>query len=184
MTSALVPIADGFEEIEALTIVDVLRRAGVAVTVASLSGGPVRGRSAVTVTPDAGLDEALRRGPVDLIVLPGGMSNAAHLRDDPRVVNAVRLAHADGRVVAAICAAPMVLEKAGLLHGVDATIYPGMESEIPSSRIVEKDVVEAGSIITGRGPAAAMAFALTLVRVLCGPETSRQVAKALLAAGR
>ncbi|MBN2342713.1 MAG: DJ-1/PfpI family protein [Deltaproteobacteria bacterium] len=176
----LVPISTGFEEIEATTIIDVLRRAGIAVTVAGLTDGPVTGRSGITMLPDTPLDKALGH-PYEMIVLPGGQPNADTLRDDKRVITALQKAHEAGTYVAAICAAPAALTRAGLLEHRKATIYPGCEKNLPDGSFVPDRVVVEEKIITSRGPGTAMEFALTLVSLLVGEEIAKKVAGALLA---
>jgi 4-methyl-5(b-hydroxyethyl)-thiazole monophosphate biosynthesis len=174
MASALLLLADGFEEIEAITIADVLRRSEVNLVTASLSGNPVRGAHDIKVVPDAQLD-AVKSQEFDVIVLPGGMPGSKNLREDPRVLELLRTYAARGKLVAAICAAPTALEAAGVLKGKRATSFPG--SALPSAEYVEERVVEDGNIVTSRGPATAMDFALKLVERLVGrsvAETQRQ----------
>src|SRR5262245_55418591 len=124
----LVPLAQGFEELEAVTIVDIRRRAGLEVVVASLEGGAVTGSHGIRLDADAALGEVAERD-FDAIALPGGMPGADHLKRDPRVAAIVRRLHGAGRPAAAICAAPMVLDAAGVLDGRRATSYPGLPKE-------------------------------------------------------
>jgi 4-methyl-5(b-hydroxyethyl)-thiazole monophosphate biosynthesis len=131
MSKVLVPLADGFEEIEAVTIVDLLRRAGVEVRTASLAGREVTGSHGITVMADSGLDE-VEAGDYDMIVLPGGMPGTTHLKSDSRVARLLRQFAESGRYTAAICAAPSVLAHAGLLEGRKATSFPGFLT--PGSR--------------------------------------------------
>lgn len=175
---ALVPLAEGFEELEAVTIIDVLRRAGVEVTVAALAASPVTGSHAIRVEADALLD-AVQRDVFDAVVLPGG-PGAQRLRDDERVKAVVRRLAAEGRLVAAVCAAPTVLEAAGVLAGKRATVYPG--NQLPSAEQVEERVVVDGSIITSRGPGTALEFALAVVEKLAGAAKASELARAMLAA--
>jgi 4-methyl-5(b-hydroxyethyl)-thiazole monophosphate biosynthesis len=174
---ALVLLADGFEEIEAVTIIDVLRRAGVAVVTAALTSRSVRGSHAITLEADASLD-AVSNEDFDAVVLPGGMPGSKHLRDDARVRALVRRAAESGKLVGAICAAPIVLEAAGLLAGKRATAYPG--SELPSARYVEASVVTDGALVTSRGVGTALEFALALVERLAGAETAARLRAAML----
>lgn len=171
-------LAPGFEEIEAVTVIDVLRRAEVDVLVAGLGGGPVRGSHQITVVADQPLDH-LSPDDFDAVVLPGGMPGAANLRDNARVVALVKSFAAKGKVVAAICAAPIVLESAGLLAGRRATSFPGFE--LPSARYTEERVVVDGALVTSRGAGTAMEFALALVARLVSPEVSRDLAERMLA---
>lgn len=163
----LVPVAKGFEEIEALTAVDILRRAGASVVLAGLEGeGAVEGRSNILVVPDKSLDKALEEGPYDLIVLPGGLPNAYSLRDDARLRDAMRAQVERSGLVAAICAAPVALAEAGILEGKKKTSHPAVMAEMPSDGYREDRVVVDGGVITSRGPGTAMEFAFALVRAL------------------
>jgi 4-methyl-5(b-hydroxyethyl)-thiazole monophosphate biosynthesis len=164
----LVPLAEGFEELEAVTIIDVLRRAGIDVVVASLAGSPVTGSHGIRVAADTPL-AALAEQEFDMIALPGGMPGAEHLKKDPRIAAIVRLLHDKGRPVAAICAAPMVLAAAGVLDGRRATSYPGFLKDAVRSTVVDDAVVIDRGVITSRGPGTALDFALALVAELEGP---------------
>jgi 4-methyl-5(b-hydroxyethyl)-thiazole monophosphate biosynthesis len=178
--TVLVPLADGFEEIEAATIIDVLRRAGVDVTVAALRGHPVRGAHGIGIAADVTLAEVERRR-FDAVVLPGGMPGAANLRDDPRVTAALCDVVKRGGTAAAICAAPIALEAAGLLKGRRATAYPGFREELGSaSDRVSDRVVSDGPIVTSAGPGTAMEFALALVERLVSKETADKLRDAML----
>jgi len=167
MKRVLVPLAEGFEELEAVTIIDILRRAGIEVVVASLAGNPVTGSHGIRISADTPL-AALVEQDFDMIALPGGMPGADHLNKDPRVANLVRSLHGKGRPVAAICAAPMVLAAAGVLAGRRATSYPGFLKESDQVTRVGDAVVVDGGIITSRGPGTALDFALALVEELAG----------------
>jgi 4-methyl-5(b-hydroxyethyl)-thiazole monophosphate biosynthesis len=177
MANALVLLADGFEEIEAVTIVDVLRRGEVTVTTASLAGRHVKGSHAIVVESDA-LLSAVNVEDFDALVLPGGPASKT-LREDARAQAAIKQAYAAGKLVAAVCAAPTALEAAGVLKGKRATSYPG--SALPSASYVEERVVEDGNIVTSRGPGTTMAFALQLVERLSGPAVAKTTAERLLA---
>jgi len=176
MTTALVLLAGGFEEIEAVTIIDVLRRGEVAVTTASLAGKHVTGSHQISIEADA-LFELISVTDFDALVLPGG-PGAKTLREDPRAQAAIRSAAGAGKLVAAVCAAPTALEVAGVLAGKRATVYPG--NALPSAHQVEARVVEDGTIVTGSGPGTAMEFALKLVERLNGPAVARTTAERLL----
>lgn len=169
MSRVLVPLAEGFEEIEAVTIVDLLRRAGIEVVTAGLDAGPVRASRGTRLLPDMSLDEALRRD-YDMVVLPGGLPGADHLRDDARVLELLRRMAAAGKYTAAICAAPKVLAAAGLLDGRRATAYPGTLDglDIPRLERAADAVVRDGTVVTSRGPGTAMDFALELIEILAG----------------
>ncbi len=181
MARVLVPLAPGCEELEAVTIIDLLRRAGIEVVTAGLESGPVRASRGVTLVPDTELDAVLADD-FDMIVLPGGLPGAEHLDEDPRVrALLLRMAEA-GRYTAAICAAPRVLASAGLLDGKSATAYPGHleKLDLPQVRISPEPVVSDGRVITSRGPGTAMDFALTLIEALAGREQRDQVEAGLV----
>lgn len=172
----VVPLAPGFEEVEAVAIVDVLRRAGLRTVFAGLAAGPVTGSHGIAVVPDATLDDVLSSA-ARAVVLPGGMPGAAHLRDDPRVGALLARVHAAGGVVAAVCAAPIALGKAGLLRGRRATCYPGFEGELTGATIVADRTATDGRVVTGRGPGAALEFALAVVALLKDEATARKLAE-------
>jgi 4-methyl-5(b-hydroxyethyl)-thiazole monophosphate biosynthesis len=181
MSRVLVPLAEGFEEIEAITVVDLLRRAGIEVDTAALAGDrAVTGSHGITVMADVTLDEA-PADRYDMIVLPGGLPGAEHLKADARVVALLRQFAADGRHVAAICAAPGVLAHAGLLEGRAATSFPGFlnAESAPGIRLREDAVVVDGRIATSRGPGTAIAFGLALIELLEGAAARRQVQERL-----
>jgi 4-methyl-5(b-hydroxyethyl)-thiazole monophosphate biosynthesis len=176
--NVLVPLAEGFEELEAVTIIDVLRRAGLTVTVAALDASPVTGSHAISVASDTTLDAVASRE-FDALVLPGG-PGAKRLRDDLRVTALVKRMAEGGRLVAALCAAPIVLEAAGVLAGRRATAYPG--NELPSAVKVEERVVVDGNIVTSRGPGTALEFSLALVEKLVGRAKASELASAMIVA--
>ncbi len=181
MPSVLVPIAQGCEELEAVTIIDLLRRGEAEVTVAGLDAEPVTASRGVRLIPDMTLDEALQRE-YDMVALPGGAKGAENLANDIRITDLLKQMAADGKYVAAICAGPTVLAKAGLLAGKKATSYPAMLDQLKAAnaQCVEEPVVQDGRIITSRGPGTAMDFALALVEILQGRETRDKVEKALV----
>ena len=167
MNSVLVLFANGSEELEAVTIVDILRRAGVNVTLAGLEAGPLRGSRQTVLLPDTALDAALTHQ-YDMLVLPGGQPGTNHLKADARVLKLAQQMHLEGRYVCAICAAPSVLATAGVLDGKNATSFPGALEAFPKVHKTAGNVVEDGKLITSRGPGTAMDFALTLVERLAG----------------
>jgi len=174
MKRVLVPLAEGFEELEAVTVIDILRRAGVEVVVASLAGSLVTGSHGIRLAADTPL-AALVEQDFDMIALPGGMPGAEHLRKDPRVADIARRLAANGRPVAAICAAPMVLAAAGLLDGRRATSYPGYLAQAAKTTVTDEAVVVDGGVITSRGPGTALDFALQLVETLEGAAARERV---------
>jgi protein deglycase len=174
MPTVLVPIADGFEEIEALAPVDLLRRAAVEVTTASLSDNRhATGRSGVTVHTDIALKD-LPAGLFDLLFLPGG-AGVKNLRADPRIPELVKAHYAGGRWIAAICAAPTVLADCGLLGGRRYTAHFSVAAELPDILSTERIVTD-GKITTSRGAGTAVEFGLHLVNLLCPPDTSAKIA--------
>lgn len=181
MARVLVPLAQGCEELEAVTVIDLLRRAGIEVVTAGLDGDPVRASRGVTLVPDTELDAVLSED-FDMIVLPGGLPGADHLDDDPRIRPLLRRLADAGGYTAAICAAPRVLANAGLLDGKSATAYPGHleKLELPQVRLSPDPVVSDGRVITSRGPGTAMDFALTLIEALSGREQRDQVEAGLV----
>ena len=180
MSRVLVPLAEGFEEIEAVTVVDVLRRAGIEVHTASLDGPRVTGSHGVTVLADKALD-AVVADEYDMVVLPGGMPGAEHLKNDPRVISLLRRFAAEGRYTAAICAAPSVLAHAGLLEERAATSFPGFlnANSAAGIRLREEAVVVDGKVVTSRGAGTAMEFGLALIGLLEGAEVRQRVAERL-----
>ena len=177
----LVPLAEGFEEIEAVVIIDVLRRAQLDVTVAGLKPGPVRGSHAIAIVPDTDL-EHVDLGRITMLVLPGGMPGTRNLMADERVLDLVRRLHAEGRRTAAICAAPLVLHAAGILDGVAVTSHPSVRKELSAALVREEPrVVHSGPIVTSQGAGTAVEFALALVELLCGSTRADEIARAILA---
>jgi len=179
MAQVLVPLADGCEELEAVTIVDLLRRAGIGVVTAGLKPGIVKASRGVQLVPDVTLDVALQDD-YDMVVLPGGMPGATHLKEDGRVLALLQRMAEAGKYTAAICAAPMVLAEAGVLDGKQATSYPGFLDAVPGVTASTAAVVQDGTVLTSRGPGTAMDFALALVEVLAGAEKRQQVEAALV----
>ncbi len=168
----LVPLAEGCEELEAVTIIDLLRRAGVEVRTASLGAEQVVTAShGVRLVADSDLDSALEEE-YDMVVLPGGMPGARLLEEDQRLRELLTGMHARGRRIAAICAAPRVLAAAGLLAGRAATSYPGFldAKALPDTELRTDPVVTDGTLTTSRGPGTAMDFALSLVELLTSRE--------------
>ncbi len=181
MPRVLVPLAQGCEELEAVTIIDLLRRAAIEVVTAGLDERPVEASRGTRLLPDTTLD-AVASDTFDMIVLPGGLPGADHLGADPRVISLLRAQQAAGRYAAAICAAPKVLAAAGLLEGRQATAYPGAVEAAAYPGVTFRDVpvVVDGPLITSRGPGTAMDFALQLIESLVGRETRDQVEAGLM----
>lgn len=178
MATVLVPLAQGCEELEAVTIIDLLRRAGVSVVVAGLEAGLITASRGVLLMPETTLDAVLDQD-FDLVVLPGGLGGAQRLEADQRIAALLRRMAKQGRYVAAICAAPRVLASAGLLKDREATAYPGTLDGQADVRLSSAAVVRDGTFITSRGPGTAMDFALTLIEILCGQAQRATVEAAL-----
>lgn len=180
MARVLVPVADGFEEIEAVTAIDILRRADVEVVVAGLAPGPATGSHGITITPDCTLDEALSQD-FDMVMLPGGLPGADNLERDERVTRLIQQMAGAGKYTAAICAAPKVLAAAGVLDGRRATSYPGFLSadRTPGLSVTDEIVEQDDKVITSRGPGTALDFALALVENLTGRRRRDAVEAAL-----
>lgn len=178
---ALIILADGFEEIEAVTVIDILRRAGISVTVAGLSALKVKASRGVIIMAEKKLDEVAED--FDALVLPGGSTGAANLAASKEVGSLIKSMHQDNKIVAAICAAPsVVLAPLGILKGRSVTGYPGMTENFgKDTKYKEDSVVVDGNIITSRGPATALLFALVIVERLIDKATSDRIKKATLA---
>jgi len=177
----LVPLAPGFEEIEFVTIVDVLRRADLDVTVAGTVPGPIMGAHGIAITPETEL-ASLDPKRFTMIVLPGGQPGTTNLRKDERVLALVRRLAREGRRTAAICAAPLVLHDAGVLAGVSVTSHPSVRAQLTQA-VVDPDtrVVRSGPIMTSQGAGTALEFALAIVADLCGADRSAELAAAMRA---
>ncbi|NLW84185.1 MAG: DJ-1 family protein [Phycisphaerae bacterium] len=175
----LIAIADGTEELEAITLIDVLRRAGANVTVASVGDLQVTTSHGVKLTADVTIADCRGRE-YDCIVLPGGMPGAEHLRDSTPLVELLKTQKQRGGWYAAICAAPaVVLAHHGLL-GKKATCYPSFADRLPDQSMAHHRVVVDGRCITSQGPGTALEFALELVRRVICPDQTQHVAAAML----
>ncbi len=179
----LVPLAQGCEELETVTIIDLLRRAGIEVTSAGLDAGSVTASRGVTLIPDTDLESALKSD-YDMIVLPGGLPGADHLDKDERIRSVLKKMANNDKYTAAICAAPKVLANAGALAGKTATSYPGVldNLDLSDTTLSNEAVVRDGKVITSRGPGTAIDFALELIEVLSGKEKRNEVETALVRA--
>ena len=178
--AVLVPLAPGFEEIEAVTLIDVLRRGGLDVTVAGLENAPIQGAHGITVVPDLPLSE-VKAADFEMIVLPGGLPGAANLRDDPLVQKTLRAMGEAGKYTCAICAAPIALMSSGVGKGHTLTSYPGFEKDLDGAADVRSDrVVIDRKVVTSRGPGTAIEFALTLVGLLVSEEKVAQLQDELI----
>ncbi len=182
MAKVVVPVATGFEEIEAVCIIDVLRRGGVEVLIASVGKElSVKGANGIVIGCDLHVS-GVSAEMIDMIVLPGGWGGTNMLAQDVNVQSLLRAMDAKGKLIGAICAAPYALYKAGVLKQA-YTCYPSVEEQIEGSAYLGESsaVVESGNVITSRGPATAICFALAIVRKLCGEESYLAVKGGLLA---
>jgi 4-methyl-5(b-hydroxyethyl)-thiazole monophosphate biosynthesis len=177
----LIPLAGGFEEIEAVNVIDILRRADVEVVTAGLKDGPIEGSHKIKVLPDTSLDKIDFRD-FDGLILPGGSPGFVNLGNDERILNMAREMDRAGKYVAAICAAPSVLIKAGVLQGRKATVSPSGKAQVEAcAKFCEDRVVVDRNLITSRSPGTALEFALKLVEVLVGEKKMREVKQQTLA---
>lgn len=182
MKESFLFLAEGFEEIEALTAIDVLRRAGMEVRVISITDSTlVKGAHDITVKADSLYDATLFENP-EWLILPGGLPGAQYLHDFTPLAGLLRhQAESAEGMIAAICAAPaVVLGAEGLLKGRKATCYPGFEHLLEGAEYVDAPVVRDDKFVLGAGPGTAMEWALTIVKVQCGEETAREVAAGML----
>jgi protein deglycase len=181
MARILVPLAQGCEELEAVTITDLLTRAGFEVVTAGLDERPVKASRGMTLLPQTTIERVLDEA-FDMIVLPGGQPGATHLNEDPRIHQLLKRLSDEGHYTAAICAAPKVLADAGLLAGKRATAYPGTFDDTQATGVsaTEERVVRDGQVVTSRGPGTAMDFALELIELLAGKAKRDQVEQGLV----
>ena len=171
MKRAAVLLAEGFEEVEALTVVDMLRRLDITCDMAGVSEKEVTGSHGIKLTCDRLIGEDIAE--YDAVILPGGLPGAANLRDNEEVTGLVKKMYEAGKTVAAICAAPIVLERAGVIEGKAFTAYPGFGERIEGGIFKEDIVVKDGNLITSRGPATAFEFVFAIAEAL-GADTKVQ----------
>lgn len=177
---ALVILAEGFEEIEAVTPIDILRRAPVEVIIAGLNNKEVRGAHGIKINTDVLFDDF--RQEIDALILPGGSPGAENLAKSPKVAGLINKVFKAGKIIGAICASPaLVLEPTGILKGRRATCYPGMEKLFsPDVKFSAEAVVREDNIITSRGPGTALLFALKIVEALIDKKTAEGLAEKVL----
>lgn len=173
-----IPLAEGFEDIEALTVVDILRRAGITIDTVGVPGSAITSKSGVRVMVDRRLAD-LRAEDYDGIILPGGEKAVEILSKTISLLDAIKKLDARGKLIAAICAAPSVLAKTGILENKKATIYPGLEKQLPRPR--EDKIVVDKNVITSQGPGTAVEFALKLVETLKGQLKAEKIRREIIA---
>ncbi len=181
MRPSYVMFADGFEEIEALTIVDVMRRAGMPVVTMSIYDAPEAiGAHGVTVVADEAFDPDMLED-AEWLICPGGMPGASNLAENETLCDILREQNEKGEKLAAICASPSVIfGPLGLLQGRDAVCYPGMEEGMEGANVLNQRVAVDGNIVTGNGPASAAKFALTIAAISMGDDVANEVAAGML----
>ncbi len=180
MKKVAIFLANGFEEIEALGTVDILRRAQISVITVSITNDKVvTGAHNVSVTADATFNNT-DFSDIEILILPGGMPGAKYLNEHEELKKLISEFNSKDKQIAAICAAPMVLGGLGILDGKKATAYPGFESELIGAKVTEENVVVDENIITGKGPGLVFDFALKLVEQIAGIQTRREVQSGLL----
>lgn len=179
MAKVYIFLAEGFEEIEALTVVDVLRRAKIEITMVSVTGSElVTGSHGITTVADILFEDTDYRE-ADMLVLPGGMPGTVNLTKHDGLSRLLKSFHEKGKDLAAICAAPRILGTKGFLNGKNATCYPGNEESLLGARYQDADVVTDGNIVTSRGMGTAIDFSLSLVTKLLGEEEAARLAGAM-----
>jgi len=184
MKRVVVPLAHGFEEIETVTVVDILRRAGISVTIAGVEAGSppgaIEGRTGIRLVPDLSIAR-VKASDFDMIVLPGGLKGAQTLQKDTRVARLLRALQDNDRYIAAICAAPTVLAAHGMIAGRKLTSHPSVREQLSGAIYDEGRVVIDGRLVTSRGPGTAMEFAMALVEILVGRQKVEEINQGVLA---
>lgn len=182
MTRVLVPMAEGVEEMEAVIVIDALRRAKWEVVAVALKKGVVTASRNVKIVPDTSWGE-VDPSSFDIIVVPGGSRGVENLRADARVLEAIRQHHQAGKLVAAVCAGPLVLQEAGILSGRTVTSHPGEAARITEARRIDQPVVVDGDIITSQGAGTCFEFALAIIARVEGPRKAKEVAESMVVRG-
>ncbi len=181
MKKVILFLAEGFEEVEALTVVDYLRRKDINVdTVSITEDNKVNGAHEIVVLADKTINDIKDIDDYDAVIIPGGLPGATNLRDNDKVIDVVKKINQNGKLTAAICAGPIVLERAGIIKDKKVTSYPGFEDDLKNGVYIEQNVVRDGSIITARGPALAVDFAIEIIKYLLGEEKSEELKKDIL----
>jgi 4-methyl-5(b-hydroxyethyl)-thiazole monophosphate biosynthesis len=178
MKHVITILAEGFEEIEAVTFIDILRRAHIQVTVLGLKSFEIKGAHDIRIRADHLLADF--KESYDGIILAGGQPGTTNLMKSENVLRIIRTAHEKGLLIGAICAAPSILAEAGILDGYNATCYPGVEERLGKAVFIEEPVVKDRTIITSRGVGTAIDFAIELVRYFNNDESAEKISKAVL----
>lgn len=180
MSKVCVFFGEGFEEIEALTVVDILRRAGIETEMVSVMGGQtVMGSHKIPVVVDKLISEVDFDG-VDMLVLPGGLNGTKNLEANEALMEQVDTFAKSGKMVCAICAAPSILGHRGILKGKKAIAYPGFEDQLAGAQVVDEPAVRDGNIITGRGMGCSISFALEILKCLTDEKTAKAMAEKIV----
>ena len=175
----LILLADGFEEIEALMPLDILRRAGLDVRTVGVKSKIALGSHAIPVITDIAPDE-VKMNEVKMVIFPGGMPGSLNLDSDPFTDRIIAAVKENGGHIAAICAAPLILGRRGLLEGKRAICYPGFEGELCGAEIAKEPVVTDGNITTAKGMGVALEFSKELVRIACGEKKAEEISAAIM----
>jgi protein deglycase len=180
MTRALVPMADGTEEMEAVIVIDTLRRAKWEVVAAGMKKGVITASRGVKIVPDAAFDD-VDPSTFDVLIVPGGAKGVENLLKEERLHEAIRRLHRAGKIVAAVCAGPLVLQQAGVLSGCKVTCYPDEAAKITQAQWMNEPVVIDGNIITSQGAGTCFKFALAIISKVDGLEKSQAIARGMIA---
>ncbi|MBQ5969223.1 MAG: DJ-1/PfpI family protein [Clostridia bacterium] len=172
-------LAPGFEELEAIAPIDLLRRAGLTVTTVGVGEKTVCGSHGIPVTADVTADAIVLDDSLEAVILPGGMPGTLNLEQSPAVQKAIDFAAANGKLLCAICAAPSVLGHKGLLNGKQATAYPGFEADLTGAALSDRFVVTDGNRITARGAGVAVEFGLAIITALKGAAAAERIRKSI-----
>lgn len=178
-TRVLIPLADGVEEMEAVIMIDVFRRAGWRVDVVGLKPGVVEASRGVKLMPDMQWEQVDPHG-YEVIALPGGNLGTEHLMDDERVLEAIRAQHRANKLVAAVCAGPLVLQRAGILDGQRVTCHPLAAPEMKAAKHVDEAVVVSDHIVTSQGPGTTFAFALSIIALREGRKKALDICRGMV----
>ena len=179
MTRVLVPLSDGTEEIEAVIVIDTLRRANWEVVAVGMKKGIVTASRGVKIVPDAAFDD-IDPSTFDILVVPGGAKGVENFLQEERLHEAIRRLHRAGKIVAAVCAGPLVLQQAGVLSGCKVTCHPDHAAKITQAQWMNEPVVIDGNIMTSQGPGTCFKFALAILSKVEGPEKAKAVARGMI----